>query len=291
MSLPAFTYATKSLCLLTKPRIILGNVITTAGGFALASKGKIDFTLFFITLLGLSLIIASACVFNNYIDRFTDQKMARTKNRALASGLISIKSAIVWAVFLGICGASALLYWTNLLTLGVALFGFFGYVILYSLSKYHSIHGTLIGSISGAVPPVVGYTAVSNHLDLGAFLFFALMVLWQMPHFFAIALYRLNDYAAAEIPVLPVKKGAEQTKKQMFIYIIAFVLSASLLTVFGYTGKIYLFAVLFLGLLWLVLSGFGFRSSNIEMWGKRMFLFSLLVIIGICFSIPFSVKA
>lgn len=288
ISIPAFTYLTRTYCLLTKPGIIFGNVITTVGGFTLASKGKFNFWLFLATIIGLSLVIASACVFNNYIDRDLDKKMSRTKNRALALGLISEQRAIIFAIFLGLTGTLLLFLFTNLLTVSIALFGFFVYVILYSFSKYHSIHGTLIGSIAGAVPPVVGYCAVSNRFDLGALILFAMIALWQMPHFFAIAIYRLEDYAAASIPVLPIKKGIQVTKFHMMLYIAAFIAVSFLLTMFGYTGFSFLIVAAFLGFSWLGLSIKGFRCKDDKLWARKMFLFSLIIVMGLCIAIPFT---
>jgi protoheme IX farnesyltransferase len=138
--------------MLTKPGIILGNIITTASGFALASKGNIDISLFFFTLIGLGLVIASAGVFNNYIDRHMDARMERTKNRAFPQGLVSTPLALLFGGILGLLGLFILSY-TNLLTVCVALFGFFIYLVLYAFMKYRSFYGTLVGSLAGAVPP------------------------------------------------------------------------------------------------------------------------------------------
>jgi protoheme IX farnesyltransferase len=275
--------------LITKPGIIFGNLLTVAAGFLLASKGKIDFWLFFATLIGLTFIMASACVFNNYIDRKIDKKMERTKNRALATGLISGRNAIVFAILLAIIGNLTLFLYTNLLTVVVAAIGFFVYVVLYSLWKCRTIYGTAIGSIAGAVPPVVGYCAVSNHFDVGALIFFTMMVLWQMPHFFSIAMYHIDDYAAAEIPVLPVKKGMLRTKIHMVLYILGFILTSVMLTFFGYTGYMYLIVTASIGLAWLGLCMKGFVSDDDQLWGKRMFRLSLLLITAICFVIPFDI--
>lgn len=288
-SIPSYSYTAKSYCLLTKPGIILGNVITTVGGFALASKGQIDFLLFFATLIGLSFVIGSACAFNNYIDREADVKMDRTKNRALARGDISGRSALIFGGAIGALGATILGMSTNLRTLSVALFGFLVYVVLYSFSKYRSIHGTLIGSIAGAVPPVVGYCAVSNKLDAPAWILFAIIVMWQMPHFFSIAIYRMDDYIKAGIPLLPVQKGMIQTKVQMILYIIGFIATSSLLSLLDYTGITYFFIVLLLGGIWLALGLQGFKSSNDIRWARKMFVFSLLMITAQFVSIPFSI--
>lgn len=275
--------------LLTKPGIILGNLITLAAGFLLASKGVVDFWLFLATLIGLTLTMASACVFNNYIDRQIDKKMERTKNRALVKKLISGKHAVLFAIFLGVCGALILMFFTNLLTVFVASFGFFVYVVLYSLWKGRTIYGTAIGSVAGAIPPVVGYCAVSNRFDAGALILFAMLVLWQMPHFFAIALYHFDDYVAAQIPVLPIKKGKLRTKIHMILYVLAFIFTATLLTFFNYTGYTYLIVVASVGIMWLGLCVRGFKSTNDQLWGRNMFRLSLLIIATISFVIPFDI--
>lgn len=273
--------------LLTKPRIILGNLVTVAAGFLLASKGAILPGLFLATLLGLAFIIASACVFNNYIDIPLDRKMTRTKNRPLVVGLISGKHAILFATLLLIIGNGILFYFTNLLTVVVADSGFFVYVVPYSLWKSRTIYGTAIGSIAGAVPPIVGYCAVSNRFDMGALILFAILVLWQMPHFFSIALYHLDDYKAAQMPLLPIEKGSLKTKIHMTIYILLFIGASSLLTLFNYTGYIYLAAVGILGIWWLVLSLKGFKELDDKKWGGQMFRLSLLIIAVLSLAIPF----
>jgi protoheme IX farnesyltransferase len=273
--------------LMTKPGIILGNLVTVAAGFLLASKGLLDIGLFAATLAGLGLVIASACVFNNYIDRHVDRKMERTKNRPLAKGLVSERNALLFATFLGLLGALTLYSYTNVLTVCVAGVGFFVYVVLYSMWKCHTIYGTAIGSIAGAVPPVVGYCAVSNHFDAGALILFLMLVLWQMPHFFSIAIYNIEDYSAARIPVLPVIKGMLRTKVHMLVYILGFIPIALLLTLFDYTGYVYMIVTLGIGLAWLGLSVMGFKSTDDHVWGRSMFRLSLVMIAAISLAIPF----
>ncbi len=288
--MPAFTFASKTYCLLTKPGIIFGNAITTAGGFALASKGHFNAWLFLATLVGLCLVIASACVFNNWIDRDADKKMARTKNRALARGLVAPFNALAFALGLGLLGTLVLWGCTNELTVALALFGFFTYVILYSYSKYRSIHGTLIGSVAGAIPPVVGYCAVSNRLDTGACILFAMIVLWQMPHFYAIAIYRLEEYAAASIPVLPLQKTMRTTKLYMLLYIAAFTGVSFLLPALHYVGYTYLIGAALLGVAWWLLCIQGFWCDDDRAWARKMFVGSLVVVVGVCALIVLSVR-
>jgi len=272
--------------LLTKPGILLGNLVPFAAGFLLASKGSFNPWLFIVTVIGLTLIMASSCVFNNYINRHVDKKMERTKKRALVTGLISARHAIIYAVILGLAGFVLLYTYTNVLTVAVAALGFFVYVVLYSILKGHTIYGTAIGSVSGAVPPIVGYCAVSNQLDAGAWVLFAMLVLWQMPHFFAIAVYHFDDYKKAELPLLPIVKGMMRTKIQMMLYIAAFLVASLLLTAFEYTGYVYLGVAMSVGLAWLGLCVKGFSSEDDQLWGRRMFQMSLVVIMAICFVIP-----
>lgn len=276
--------------LVTKPGIILGNLITVVAGFLLASRDHFDLFLFLATLTGLAFIIASACVFNNIINRSIDKKMERTKNRPLVTGAISESQATIYAIALGILGNVILLTYTNLLTLFVADFGFFVYVVLYSVWKSRTIYGTAIGSIAGAIPPVVGYCAVSNRFDLGALILFTILVLWQMPHFFSIALYHLDDYTAAQLPLLPIQKGAWRTKIHMLFYIIAFIFASMMLTLFHYTGYAYLIVVCMLGFAWLALCLKGFKSDNDQQWGRQMFHLSLVIITVMCIVIPLDGK-
>ena len=273
--------------LLTKPGIVLGNLFTLAAGFILGTKGPIDFPLFLYTLLGLAFVMASACVFNNYIDRAADRKMERTKNRALATGKISGEKALLFATLLGLTGGVILSLFTNPLAVAIAALGFFVYVILYSFWKGKTVYGTAIGSIAGAVPPVVGYCAASNRFDAAAIILFFILVLWQMPHFFAIALFHLDDYAKAGIPVLPLTHGILRTKIHMAVYILLFIPVAMLLTYFNYTGQGFMWTAFVLGLIWLVMGIRGFSADDPVKWGRQMFRFSLLLIGALCIIIPF----
>ena len=267
----------KTYYLLTKPGIIYGNSINTAGGFLLAAKGVIDPLLFLAALIGTAFVIGSACVFNNYIDREIDEKMARTKKRALVTGDIPVKNALIFGTLLGILGFLILFSYTNLLTGVIGVIGVVMYVVVYGYFKRRTVHGTLIGSISGAIPPVAGYTAVTNSVDTGAILLFLILVFWQMPHFYAIAVYRLEDYKKAGIPVLSVVKGISTTKKQILFYTAGFILASLLLSFFGYTGYTYAIVIGILGLWWLIMVIDGFKTENDIQWARKVFKFSLIV--------------
>ncbi len=270
---------------LTKPGIIFGNLVTTIGGFYLVRPHASFFLLLF-TLMGISLVIASGCVFNNYIDRDIDPLMERTKNRATALGLISTRKLLLFGTVLGLCGFGILFFFTNTLATCIAFIGFFFYSVVYSLYfKRSSVYGTAIGSISGAVPPVVGYCAASNAFDSGAVIIFFMLVLWQMPHSYAIAIYRLKDYVAANIPVLPVKKSMRYTKTSMLVYVIIFSIISLLPTFFSYTGYYYLAAAIILNLYWIYITANGFFVTNDVLWARKNFLFSIIVITLLSFMV------
>lgn len=273
---------------LTKPGIIYGNGITLVAGFLLASGSHVAYGLLLLTLIGLSLVIASGCVFNNYIDRDIDALMERTKKRALVRGVISHAHALIFGAILGVIGFCMLLLFTNWITFIAACVGFFVYVGVYSLwLKRQSVHSALIGSISGAVPIVAGYLSVRGEIDLGVIILFLILVFWQMPHSFAIALYRLRDYEAASIPVFPVKKGVQKTKVHMLIYTILFVIATEALFVYGYTTNLYFFSMTFLGALWIIYSAYGLYipSSTTTMWARRMFIFSIIILLVFCITV------
>jgi protoheme IX farnesyltransferase len=203
--------------------------------------------------------------------------MERTKNRVLVRGLISGKVAIVYAIILGILGLAVLYCLANPLTAIIAVIGLFFYVIAYSLYfKRNSIYGTVIGAISGAIPPVVGYTAVTNRFDVGAVILFMILFFWQMPHFYAISICRLNDYSAASIPILPIKKDLRHTKISMLVYMVAFTIASILPSVVGLTGKIYFIAALAMGLIWLGIGLKGFKVDNEIQWARKVFMFSII---------------
>jgi protoheme IX farnesyltransferase len=269
----------KNYLLVTKPGIMLGNVISGAGGFFLASKGHPDVAVLLSTIIGISLVVASGCVFNNCVDRNMDRKMTRTRNRILARGLMSPRAAVLYASFLGIAGTALIWAATNMLCVAIVLTGFGIYVLVYSLYlKRNSVYATLIGSLAGAAPPLAGYCAVSNRFDMGAVILLLIFSLWQMPHSYAIAIFRFKDYAAAAIPVLPVKQGMPAAKRHIVAYILSFMAATLMLTFLGYTGYSYLAVAAAMGLSWLHLAWSGHKTSDDWVWGKKLFVFSIVTI-------------
>ena len=277
----------KKYLFLTKPGILFGNFVTTLGGYFLAAQGSVDFLLLLITLLGTTLVVASGCVVNNVIDQDIDQKMQRTQNRAMVKKSVSVPGALVYSLVLGVIGFSILWFWVNAYAFLFAVIGFVVYVVFYSLwTKRTTIHQTVIGSISGASPPVIGYTAVSHEFDLAALLIFIGYALWQMPHSWAIAVYRFDDYKNAGIPILPVARSILRTKIESLIYVVLFTITMNALFVYGYVNWLYLVILNALCIYWFYIGVLGFKTENDQLWAKRFFLFSviLITIISICFS-------
>jgi protoheme IX farnesyltransferase len=264
---------------LTKPGIVYGNAITALAGFALASRGHLNIGSGLDMLLGLSLVVASACVINNYIDRDIDARMSRTKRRSLVSGAISGRAALIFATSLALTGLILLAWFTTWLAAGIALFGLVTYTAVYTPAKRKTAYSTIIGSIPGAVPPVVGYTAVTGRLDVAAGLLFAFLALWQIPHFYSIGIMRLEDYRAAHLPIWPVSRGIESTKHQVLLYVMAFSLVAVALPLLGYTGVGFLALVVILCTRWLWLGWRGLKAPDNVAWARAMFKRSLGVLV------------
>ncbi|TRN14086.1 protoheme IX farnesyltransferase [Vibrio fluvialis] len=268
---------------ITKPGIIIGNLISVAAGYFLAAKSEAaDVALLAYTLAGVAMVIASGCVVNNIFDRDIDLRMDRTRGRLLAQGEINVDHAFVYAIAL-LLGGTALLYrMANPLSTVVVLLGYVFYVFFYTMwYKRTSVYGTLVGSVSGAVPPLVGYLAVTNYISLDAVLLFALFCLWQMPHSYAIAMFRMQDYKTAGIPVLPVVSGIEKARKHMMAYVVAFNLVALALFLLGECGYEYLVIASAVCFMWTKVTFKPVTEDNYVEWSKTVFKVSLLVVMGI----------
>jgi heme o synthase len=279
----------------TKPGIVLGNLISTAGGFMLASRGHVQAGALQATLAGMALMIASGCVLNNLIDRDLDRKMDRTRNRVLASGCMTPVAAVLYAALLGIAGTQLLWVATNPLCVGLVLAGFAIYVVVYSLVlKPRSMYSTLIGSLAGAAPPLAGYCAVTDRFDAGAWILLSIFSLWQMAHAHAIAVLRFKDFAAAAVPSLAGERGVPAAKKHIVVYILAFSAAALALSLAGYTGFGFLAAACFIGLLWLLMALGSLKADDDAFWARKLYVFSIVgitllsVMMAIDYSVPHS---
>jgi len=268
---------------LTKPGVLFGNVLTAAAGFFLAAAGRVDWWLFVALVVGQTLVIAAACVINNFLDRDIDRIMTRTKKRPSVTGIIPRSHIVIYGTVLGLLGIGILYIWTNLLVVAIGIVGFVTYVWLYGAwSKRKSIHGTLVGSISGALPIAGGYAAVSGRIDIGLVIAFLILFFWQFPEFYSIAIYRRKEYAAAKVPVMPVVVGVRSTTIQIYVYTVLYVVSTISLTFFNYTGVVYLVVMALSGIYWIWLAGKGLRTKQSEAWARSMFKFSMIAILLLC---------
>lgn len=279
--------AIKNYYSLTKPRVAYGNILTVVAGFLFASAyfNHFKLGLFIAATVGMSLIIGAACALNNLLDRDIDSQMERTKTRVSVTGEVSPLGNLIFALALGIISLIILAVWTNWLTFAVGLGGFIVYVWLYgALAKRRSMHGTLVGSVSGAAPILAGYCAVSGRIDTGAVLVFLILFFWQLPEFYSISIYRRKEYAAANVPVMSVVRGVRSTKRQIFVYTLAYVICTLLLSAFGYTGWVYLLIMALLGGYWLGIAYKGLKTKpkDDDAWARKMFHFSMLTILALC---------
>lgn len=271
---------------LAKPGIIYGNLLTAAAAFAFSVHHQTHAplsvalsVLFVATLIGLGLSIAAGCVINNVIERDIDARMERTKNRSLPMKEISVRSALIYACLLGIAGFTILYFFTTLYALLATVFGVVVYIAIYTPSKQLTAHSTILGAFAGAVPPVVGYVAVSPVHDANALLLFLILMSWQMPHFFAISLYRTDEYKNAGLPVMPIRIGRIKTQILMVLHAILFAAATLIFGLMNQLSLFYLIPMAIVSLVWIGFSMAGFWSTDTAHWARKTFLFSLVVLL------------
>ncbi|WP_054023443.1 heme o synthase [Bacillus sp. FJAT-28004] len=261
---------------LTKPRLLRLNVFAAIGGFMVASKWDINVLLLIWAIIGSTLTIASATVINNYWDRELDLKMERTKDRALPTGRMTPGSVLAYGIILGVVGLAVLFLLVNPLSGFLGLLGWAVYIVVYTMwLKRTSTWSTSVGGISGAMPPVIGYCAVTGEIDAGAWILFALMFLWQPAHFWSLAIRRVEEYRAAGFPLLPVVKGIKRTKLQMIPYIVLLLPTGILFYSYGYVGIFFLVISVVGSLIWLIHTLRGTKAKDTDKWAKTNFLISV----------------
>jgi protoheme IX farnesyltransferase len=273
----------RSYLQLIKPGITLSNTLTGIAGFFLAAS-VVPFSLAALigVTCGIALIIASACVFNNVLDRDIDKRMKRTARRDVASGVISVPKAVVFGSVLGLAGFGTILLLTNTLTFALGVIAFIWYIAVYGYAKRTTVYSTLIGGVAGALPPVAGYTALVGKIDAAAIILFLILFFWQMPHFYAIAMFRRSDYASAKLPVWSVIYGMKSAKRQILIFTIIYAVVAGLLYAFGYTGIVYLIISTALSSYWVYRGITLYGKVSEEKWARKMFGASLLILLAMC---------
>jgi len=214
-----FLQVVQSYYQLTKPRIILLLLITTAGGMWIAAEGQVDPVLLLVTLTGGAFASGAANTINCLYDRDIDYIMERTRHRPLPSGRVQPRDALIFAVILASTSFALLSVFANLLAAALAMLGIVFYVLVYThWLKRHTTQNIVIGGAAGAIPPLVGWAAVTGDLSWAAWVLFAIIFLWTPPHFWALAVLIREDYAQVGVPMLPVVHGNEPTAKQIFYY-------------------------------------------------------------------------
>lgn len=241
--------------ILMKPGIVGLVLVSTLSGIYLASGGMVAPSLLFWTLAGVGLATAGSAVLNNYTDRDIDPLMKRTSGRALARGTISEKNALGFGLLLVALSMTILLPRVNVLTAALTATATFTYVVLYGMVlKRRTSFANQIGGLSGALPPVLGWTAVTGTIGVEASALFVMMAIWQQPHALSLALKYRDDYRKASIPVVPVVCGVNSTKLRILLYTVA-LLPISMLPYFlGTSGPVYLGITAVMGVVYIVLS-------------------------------------
>ena len=263
---------------LTKPRIMFLLLLTALGGMFLASKGSPDLVLVSQVLLGGGLAAGGAQALNHYLDRDIDRVMNRTQNRPVASGRISPASALSFGIILNLAALTVLAWKVSPLTAVLTISATIFYVIVYTMwLKRNTSHNIVIGGAAGAIPPVVGWIAVTGQLDLPALYLFAIVFFWTPPHFWALSLLIKDDYVRAGIPMLPVVVSLRQTKVSILLYTLLLVAISIMFFTTKAVGLTYLAGSSSLGLIFVYYAWRLFRNTGVR-GARSMYLYSLLYI-------------
>jgi len=260
---------------LTKPRINLFCLLMTLGGMALAPE-SLPWPTVFATLLGTALSVGSANTLNMYWERETDKLMKRTAMRPLAAGRIASLNALVFGLVLGVASVLVLAQWVNTLTAALSLFALLSYVLVYTPLKRVTPHALLVGAIPGAMPPLLGWTAATNEISFPGLVLFAILLIWQIPHFIAISVNHETDYKNAGIKTWPGERGLRPATIQALSYSIALVPVSLLLCQAEFAGYVYGVTAFGLGLWMVWMSLRGFNPQRNVTWARQLFFVSLV---------------
>jgi protoheme IX farnesyltransferase len=279
-----FWQVVQSYWQLTKPRIIILLLITTAGSMWIAAHGEVDPVLALVTLLSGALAAASANTINCLYDRDIDYDMERTRHRPLPSGRIQPRDALIFAIALALISFSLLTAFANLLSACLAMSGIVTYVLVYThWLKRHSTQNIVIGGAAGAIPPLVGWAAVTGELSWAAWVLFAIIFLWTPPHFWALAMMIQKDYEKVGVPMLPAVAGQVATAKQIWIYTLIMI-PVTLLLVFplGVMGVVYLVAALGLAAVFLKKAWALLENPTDYNSARSLFKYSIFYMMLLC---------
>lgn len=261
---------------LCKPRVVLLMLLTVVVGMYLATPGWIDLSLVCFALIGIGLCAGSAAAINHLVDRRIDSIMARTKKRPVAHGRVSVLQALWFALIMGVLGLTVLIFFVNKLTALLTFVTLIGYAGVYTgYLKRATSQNIVIGGLAGAAPPLLGWTAVTNQLDPQALLLVLIIFTWTPPHFWALAIYRFEEYQHAQIPMLPVTHGIQFTKLNVCLYTILLVVVSTLPFITGMSSWFYLFGALILGVRFLYWSYKLYRTEKAVV-AMQTFRFSIV---------------
>ncbi|MCF6189986.1 MAG: heme o synthase [Cocleimonas sp.] len=233
---------------LCKVKVVMLIMLTAVVGMFLATPGLPPMHLVVLASIGIALASSSAAVFNHVIDQKIDNEMARTHRRPLPEGKITSKTALIFGVVIGVIGIGTLGIGVNLLTATLTLLALIGYAVFYTMYlKRATPQNIVIGGAAGAAPPLLGWTAITNSIELGALLLFLIIFIWTPPHFWALAIHRKKEYAKVNVPMLPVTHGHYFTRIQILLYTILLVVITVIPYLVGMSGLIYLVGAMILG--------------------------------------------
>ncbi len=270
------TDSLRGFYLLCKPRVTALIVFTAAIGALLAQPGLPPLSVLFPALVGIALVSGSAAAFNCLIEQRIDIIMARTCLRPLPAGQVSARQALIFASVIGVLGLVILYALTNSLTMWLTLFAFVGYAVIYTaFLKGATPMNIVIGGVAGAMPPILGWAAVTGHVAREPLVLFAIIFSWTPPHFWALALYRRDEYAAAGIPMLPVTHGEKFTRLHILLYTLILVATSLAPYALGMSGVLYLAAALLLGAGFLGLALQLYRHYS-DALAQRTFVYSIV---------------
>ena len=268
----------KSYYELCKPNVVYMMLICAFVGMLLAEESVESFGYLIVALTGIAFCAASAAAINQVIDRKTDASMTRTDQRPLPQGELSVTHASIFALTIGLLGATILFLYVNILTMALTLASLIGYAFIYTVYlKRATPQNIVIGGLAGAAPPLLGWASVTNSIDPYALLLVLIIFVWTPPHFWALAIYRKDEYAKESIPMLPVTHGVVFTKLQIVLYTIVLYIVSLLPYVVLMSGEIYLFSALILSSIFLYYSINLYYSSDIED-AMKTFQFSIYYI-------------
>ncbi len=231
-----------------KPRVVMLMILTSLVGMFLAVPGMVPLDVLILGNLGIALVAGSGAVVNHLIDRKIDIMMKRTHNRPVAQGRVEPKQAALFAVILGVAGMVMLLYWVNPMCAWLTLGSFVGYAFIYTgYLKHATPQNIVIGGLSGAMPPLLGWSAVTGGIEADALILVLIIFAWTPPHFWALAIHRKDEYAKSGVPMLPVTHGEYVTKVHIIVYTVILVIVSALPYVSGMSGMPYLVTAMALG--------------------------------------------